>query len=73
MSPLLSMLVDVGEEHIRDGVLFFHFWPLTSYMKDHRCAGHQWLMPVILTTQEAEIRRFEVRSQPGEIVYETLC
>jgi hypothetical protein len=25
-------------------------------------------MPVILTTQEAEIRRIEVQSQPGEIV-----
>jgi hypothetical protein len=25
---------------------------------------HQWLTPVILTTQEAEIRRFKVRSQP---------
>jgi hypothetical protein len=25
-------------------------------------------MPVILTTQEAEIRRIAVRSQPGQIV-----
>jgi hypothetical protein len=29
-------------------------------------------MPVILVTQEAEIRRIVVQSQPGEIVYETL-
>jgi hypothetical protein len=29
-------------------------------------------MPVILATQEAEIRRIEVRSQPGQIVCETL-
>jgi hypothetical protein len=28
----------------------------------------QWLTPVILVTQEAEIRRIEVQSQPGEIV-----
>jgi hypothetical protein len=28
--------------------------------------------PVILATQEAESRRIEVRSQPGEIVWETL-
>jgi hypothetical protein len=29
-------------------------------------------MPVILATQDAEIRRIEVQSQPGQIVHETL-
>jgi hypothetical protein len=29
-------------------------------------------MPVILATQEAEIRRIMVQSQPRKIVYETL-
>jgi hypothetical protein len=29
-------------------------------------------MPVILATQEAEIRRIMVRSQPRQIVHETL-
>jgi hypothetical protein len=29
-------------------------------------------MPIILTTQEAEIRRIEVQSQPRQIVCETL-
>jgi hypothetical protein len=31
-----------------------------------------WLTPVILATQEAEIRRITVRSQLGQIVWETL-
>jgi hypothetical protein len=32
----------------------------------------QWLTPVILATQEAEIRRSAVQSQPRQIVPETL-
>jgi hypothetical protein len=31
-----------------------------------------WLTPIILATQEAEIRRVVVQSQPGQIVLETL-
>jgi hypothetical protein len=34
--------------------------------------GHQWLTPVILTTQEAAIRRIMVQSQARQIVQETL-
>jgi hypothetical protein len=30
-------------------------------------ARHQWLMPVILATQKAEIRRITVQIQPGQI------
>jgi hypothetical protein len=29
-------------------------------------------MPIILATQEAEIRRIMIQSQPGQIVYKTL-
>jgi hypothetical protein len=35
-------------------------------------ARHQWLTPVILATQETEIRRIAVRSQLGQIVPKTL-
>jgi hypothetical protein len=33
---------------------------------------HWWLTPVIPATQEAEIRRVMVRSQPAQIVHKTL-
>jgi hypothetical protein len=32
----------------------------------------RWLTPIILPTQEAESRRIMVRSQPGQMVRETL-
>jgi hypothetical protein len=38
------------------------------------CLGAEcwWLTPIVLATQEAEIRRIEVQSQPRRIVCETL-
>jgi hypothetical protein len=39
--------------------------------KNKNLARHQWLMPVILATQEAEIRRIAIQSQPGQIVQRT--
>jgi hypothetical protein len=40
--------------------------------KNYNVAGCGWLTPVIVATQEAEIRRIAVQSQPGQIVHETL-
>jgi hypothetical protein len=39
-----------------------------SYQKLEIEVRHQWLMPVILATEEADIRRITVRSQPRQIV-----
>jgi hypothetical protein len=38
-----------------------------ALQKQNKCWS-QWLMPAILATQEAEIRRIEVQSQSGQIV-----
>jgi hypothetical protein len=43
-----------------------------STIKSHIFSGHQWLTPVILATQEAEISRIRVRSQSRQIVLKTL-
>jgi hypothetical protein len=37
-------------------------------LKVLKIARHQWLTPVILAVQEAEIRRIVLQSQPGQIV-----
>jgi hypothetical protein len=41
--------------------------------KPHVPAGHWRLSPIILATQEAEIRKITVQSQPRQIVRKTLC
>jgi hypothetical protein len=40
--------------------------------KNRSRAGLQWLIPIILATQEAKIRRIMVRSQPRQIAQEAL-
>jgi hypothetical protein len=41
-------------------------------LKNHLPARSWWLKPIILAIHEAEIRRIQVQSQPGQIVHETL-
>jgi hypothetical protein len=41
-------------------------------IKSSFAARHWWLMPVILATQEAEIRRITVQSQLRQRVHKTL-
>jgi hypothetical protein len=41
-------------------------------LKKKNVARHWWLTPVILATQEEEVRRIVVQSQPGKIVHETI-
>jgi hypothetical protein len=47
-------------------LLKWDLWPRTpgAYIYLKFLAGHQWLTPVILAAQEAEIRRISVQSQP---------
>jgi hypothetical protein len=49
-----------------------HIVPQYNNNNNKNLAGRQWLTPVILTTQEAEIRRLTVQSQPRQIVCKTL-
>jgi hypothetical protein len=44
----------------------------TETLKIMTQVKHQWLMPVILVTQEAEIKRITIQNKPGHIVQETL-
>jgi hypothetical protein len=39
------------------------------YFKNKMMARSWWVMPVILATREAETRRIEVGSQPGQMVH----
>jgi hypothetical protein len=44
----------------------------TCVLNRQQGSRRRWLTPVILTTQEAEIRRIEVQSQPRQILLKTL-
>jgi hypothetical protein len=41
---------------------------IPSSLEEKMLSQHWWLIPVILATQNAEIRRIMVQSQPGQVV-----
>jgi hypothetical protein len=57
--------------------LYFLLW-ITSQLisslnkKKYRTVRCWWLTPVILATQEAEIKRIKIQSQPQQIVLKTV-
>jgi hypothetical protein len=53
----------------RRGSLLLETFPTLESLS---LAGRWWLTAIILATQEAEIRRIEVRRQPGQTVGEIL-
>jgi uncharacterized protein (DUF736 family) len=61
LDPCLSPSISINSKWIKD-------W--RTLIKDLKLAGCWWLIHIILATQEAEIRRIEVWSQPGKIVHE---
>jgi hypothetical protein len=46
--------------------------PLATSINRVNCAGHRWLMPAILATQEPKIKRITVQSQTWQIACESL-
>jgi hypothetical protein len=78
-SPFLSLthnLIFVAFLHVASAHIALLLWPSkllrSSASQEYIWAECQWLTPIILATQEAEIRRITFRSQPGQIVCETL-
>jgi hypothetical protein len=70
----LGRLRPRDQERIAIEMITCYSWFPRGKSKPHhkRPSGCWWLTPVILATQEAEIRRIMVRSQPRQIVHETL-
>jgi hypothetical protein len=49
-----------------------NLWQNKQGKEKRKRSWHWWLTPIILATQEAEIRRITVQSQPRQIIPETL-
>jgi hypothetical protein len=67
-SGCACFFLDSAEGGEQSSSLLFWFWVCKWCQR----VRHQWLTPVILAAQEAEIRRITVQRQPWQIVHETL-
>jgi hypothetical protein len=66
------MLGAIGPPYPWDLIRELNQPTMEKYNIKKKMAGCQWLTPVIQASQETEIRRISVGSQPEKIVPETL-
>jgi hypothetical protein len=59
-------------EELLDSLVFYRSCHLFTNIRQKKVVRHRWLMPIILSTQKAEIRRIVVQSQPEQRVHKTL-
>jgi hypothetical protein len=64
--------INYAVESWKQGLYLFLATKKKNHIQKLHPAKRRWLRPVILATQEAEIRGIAVRSQSGQIVHETL-
>jgi hypothetical protein len=64
---LCWMAIHLTQPPMLQELLHNHTW---SYLENYE-AGHHGLIPVILDTQKAEIRKIKVQSQPGQLACKT--
>jgi hypothetical protein len=67
-----QVLVERGRDWRSDEIITHCICSGKRFLKTLKTVGCQWLTPVILATQEAEISTVSVRSQLGQTVWETL-